>query len=79
MDLKRGRMTRVEIEFKGQTPGQGHNGTQGWKLRLSQSSQELSQKDNVMAADVGSCFASRVKPFKNVTLRQSYVSLLLDS
>jgi hypothetical protein len=34
MDLKRGRMTRVEIEFKGQTVIQGYNGMQGWRLRL---------------------------------------------
>lgn len=33
MDLKRGRMMRVEIEFKGQTAVQVYNGTQGWKLR----------------------------------------------
>jgi hypothetical protein len=33
MDLKRGRMVRLEIEFKGQTAVQVYNGTQGWKLR----------------------------------------------
>jgi len=33
MDLQRGRKTRIEIEFNGQTAVQVYNGTQGWKLR----------------------------------------------
>lgn len=33
MDLARGRKSRLEIEFNGQTAVQVYNGTQGWKLR----------------------------------------------
>jgi hypothetical protein len=33
IDLARGRKSRLEIEFNGQTAVQVYNGTQGWKLR----------------------------------------------
>lgn len=33
VDLKRGRMVRLEIEFNGQTAVQVYDGAQGWKLR----------------------------------------------
>ncbi len=33
LELKRGRMSRLEIEFNGQTAVQVYDGTQGWKLR----------------------------------------------
>jgi hypothetical protein len=33
MDLERGRKSRIELEFKGQTAVQVYDGTNGWKLR----------------------------------------------
>ncbi len=33
MEMKRGRKSRLEIEFNGQTAVQVYDGTQGWKLR----------------------------------------------
>ena len=33
LEMKRGRLSRLEIEFNGQTAVQVYDGTQGWKLR----------------------------------------------